>query len=1171
MATRLEKVLLQLEDMYSQRLDKPIAKTLELDAAIRKVDGTSIKGSKAIDGVGESSRKASGDVDGLGRSADGAGKEVDKLSGRLTIARDLLVTLGPAVVPLGAAAVGGLVALTGQFAALAGGVGVTVLAMRGLGDAMKAVEKARLEPTAENLQAMRVEMEKLGPAGAQFVRYLQEIAPQLSELQMAARAGLLPGLEDGIDALLTRGPEVTSIVSQLASAMGELARESGEGLAGDGYTEFFDYLETDAAPTLRDLGESFGNVTEGIANLIVGFAPVARDFSGGMVEMTESFAEWSSQLSENDSFQDFVGYIRESGPLVIDLLGSMVQTVASIVEATAPLGSDVVPVLTMFVDALGAIASSPVGPPLAVAAAALVTFNRAAAIGGSLSTALATNLDRVGIGAERTSGGLDKVAAAARVAGATLAALAVVDSLQTQFEGLDTGLNGVTSQLLDLSNSGAPAKLGGEFDNLGESFARLTDANYAQQFQDQVYESFSFLGSDSRVDEATAQFEAIDAALANIAATGGAPAAGEAFAALARDMGLSSDKTSQLLGMLPQYRDALAGAENSARLAGDAAGELGGDFREAGAGARSAASGAQQFSTALAELNGWLDKRAAVRAYEESLKDFGKGLKNGFGPKDVEQLDATARGIAQVAQAIKSPELREDFLAGARRSLSELAKGAGPQARAEIERLIAKLDDLGLTHPKPKINVDGRAAEAQAARVRRDLEELDGQRANPKADLDPARFFRSSGQVRTDLLWLDGYRALAQMDGDATGARNAAAEAKRAGQSVDGNVFTMYIDTVRRFFGKSAEGNYFPSVAYAMGGLDRPNAHEAELYRGPLTRVWGEPETQGEAYIPLANDHRRGRAKEILNLTANELGGSVVWHATGGLYASQTYSPASGYAAGRPGSQGDEVAEALGGAADKLREFAMGVAGSSRGLRVELSARQKLLEKMLEREEKERDAIKERLDALRQERESIAQTIADRHRSDVFARPDVPGLALPENYSQMSTEALLAFTSAQASVQASLGVTQSPADIFRADIEAAKEEQRQIAQIDRFLGDGALRYLIDNNQVAAAASMSGAELREFNRLYKKREDVLGEAGDSGALAVVGDELKENRKAYDRQTEVVRGVRADLRRVERAIEKADKSNRDGQKQNAQDVGDKVNGAAANGHRRRGHRR
>ena len=57
----------------------------------------------------------------------------------------------------------------------------------------------------------------------------------------------------------------------------------------------------------------------------------------------------------------------------------------------------------------------------------------------------------------------------------------------------------------------------------------------------------------------------------------------------------------------------------------------------------------------------------------------------------------------------------------------------------------------------------------------------------------------------------------------------------------------------------SAHGNLYEADGH--GGLRE--SHVAQIAPAGAWRVWAEDETGGEAYIPLANDGRRGRAEEI--------------------------------------------------------------------------------------------------------------------------------------------------------------------------------------------------------------------------------------------------------------------------------------------------------------------
>ncbi|MFG2956361.1 phage tail tape measure protein [Streptomyces sp. NPDC048291] len=78
---------------------------------------------------------------------------------------------------------------------------------------------------------------------------------------------------------------------------------------------------------------------------------------------------------------------------------------------------------------------------------------------------------------------------------------------------------------------------------------------------------------------------------------------------------------------------------------------------------------------------------------------------------------------------------------------------------------------------------------------------------------------------------------------------------------------------------------------FANGGVRREN-HVAQIAPAGSWRVWAEPETQGEAYVPLAAS-KRPRSKTIVEEVVRRFGGDVTWYAGGGL-SGWSYSPSAG-------------------------------------------------------------------------------------------------------------------------------------------------------------------------------------------------------------------------------------------------------------------------------------
>ncbi|MFS3128670.1 hypothetical protein ACLM5J_09720 [Nocardioides sp. Bht2] len=374
MGVRTETVRLELQDAgFTSGAARAAAATAVLEQALDRVDGTSLRASKGLD-------TSAGSVDQLGASARRNDRSINQLTGRLALLRDAIAILGPTTVPMGAAAVAGFAGLAGQVGAAVLGAGTLLVAFQGVGDALSAVNDAALEPTAENLTKARQAMEELSPAAQGLVAQIQQMRPALRDLRDAAAGGALDGLTDSLTALEGRLPEVERILSVTGDTVGDLLAVGGESLASDGWTEFFDYLATDAQPTLVDLGYTVGNLARGLAELGIATDPLSRDFSVWLRESSADFAAWADGLAETENYREFIDYVRETGPQLGETLGEAADALLQIAEAASPLGGPVLQALEAAARVIGTIADSDLGTPLVAGFMALSAYNRALAV-----------------------------------------------------------------------------------------------------------------------------------------------------------------------------------------------------------------------------------------------------------------------------------------------------------------------------------------------------------------------------------------------------------------------------------------------------------------------------------------------------------------------------------------------------------------------------------------------------------------------------------------------------------------------------------------------------------------------------------------------------------------------------------------------------------------------
>lgn len=654
MATRRERVILDLQDNLTPGLARAAVAATVLDKSLNRLGGTSTDAGDALDTTTASSNR-------LGTSTNRAGPEIDRFSGRLKAMLDVAVILGPTIAPLGAATIPLLTGSLMGLGAAASAIGVSVLALNGVGDALKSLDEYQLEPTAENLQKVRIEMDKLGPAGADFARFLDSIEGDLRTLQIAAREGLLPGLEEGIDTALQRLPGVRKIIREIAEGMGDLATSAGQDLApGGDWDAFFLYLDSDAQPTLESFGNAIGDIANGLADMLVAFAPVTRDFTDGFESMAAAFADWSAGLDDSADFQAFLDYIRVNGPRALDFLGSLVMSLAAVAEAVAPIGAVSLPILTKLLDLLGLIAESPLGTPFYGAIVAITAYNRAMKGAAKASAWMTATGGAAGFGKKLG-----------------IAALAVgVYEFNDALYKSDRIIDSWTQQLED-----GTFRIGTAREELA-AFRDDLDSDSVPEFVKNLFDpdvwantAANILGVRSPVDKLQSEVDFLGGKFGQT---------GDLADLFGAQVGLTGDQM------------------------------------------RVAAGDAEQFSSSLAELDGWLSKRGAIRGYRESIGQLSKGLKDGFNREDRENIDATAESIARVAEQIKDKGLRADFLANARASLAAMAEKAAPKARREIERVIAKLDEFGLTTPPaPELDVDKTKADKKIKEAKRGIEQFD--------------------------------------------------------------------------------------------------------------------------------------------------------------------------------------------------------------------------------------------------------------------------------------------------------------------------------------------------------------------------------------------------------------------------------------------------------------
>ncbi len=189
-----------------------------------------------------------------------------------------------------------------------------------------------------SMDKLRESMGALSPAGQKFAKFLYGLKDEFRSVRDAAAEGLLPGAQKAIEGLLPYLPQIRSFVNGIGKTLGDIAVKAVEAFGNPRWQKFFDMLGKNAGPALTGMFDAAMNVAEGFASIMTAFDPLNKDLGKGVVGLTEKFADWAAGLGESKGFQQFLGYVREYGPVALKFFGDLFTIVGKLLVGLAPLG-----------------------------------------------------------------------------------------------------------------------------------------------------------------------------------------------------------------------------------------------------------------------------------------------------------------------------------------------------------------------------------------------------------------------------------------------------------------------------------------------------------------------------------------------------------------------------------------------------------------------------------------------------------------------------------------------------------------------------------------------------------------------------------------------------------------------------------------------------------------
>jgi hypothetical protein len=181
-------------------------------------------------------------------------------------------------------------------------------------------------------------LRNLSPSAIAFATWLYGLEPLLRRIRFAAQEGLLPGLQDGLQAIVDRyGPAFVDFVGEISTVVGDLSREFGNLLANNPIWQDFFATMADFGPVfVRQFGEVTINLLTAFASIMTAWAPFFAQMGDGLVSLTERFADWAAGLEDSTGLQHLFEYIIANAPKIGELLDNIGTIFVNLMIGLAP-------------------------------------------------------------------------------------------------------------------------------------------------------------------------------------------------------------------------------------------------------------------------------------------------------------------------------------------------------------------------------------------------------------------------------------------------------------------------------------------------------------------------------------------------------------------------------------------------------------------------------------------------------------------------------------------------------------------------------------------------------------------------------------------------------------------------------------------------------------------
>ncbi|WP_282698201.1 hypothetical protein [Streptomyces sp. CC208A] len=143
----------------------------------------------------------------------------------------------------------------------------------------------------------------------------------------------MPVFTKGLNILRDLLPVLTPFVKAAAGALDDMLDRVAKGVKSAKFKEWTADMAEASGPALSNFIQVIANLGRGFMGLMQAFLPTSDGITGGLVDMTDAFADWAQGLKGSEGFEKFLDIAREGG----GALGQLALAAGNLLVALGPL------------------------------------------------------------------------------------------------------------------------------------------------------------------------------------------------------------------------------------------------------------------------------------------------------------------------------------------------------------------------------------------------------------------------------------------------------------------------------------------------------------------------------------------------------------------------------------------------------------------------------------------------------------------------------------------------------------------------------------------------------------------------------------------------------------------------------------------------------------------